>query len=116
MTEENEIVTLAKAAFWVTDAVKGIIGTWTVEENGWGTGDLPRAMEEFRLCMRTLREAGFKDKPKIAERAPYTHNVSVGCFFKKIEDVGDRWVTVRLTTRFGLNAEFEVHEKEPWSN
>jgi hypothetical protein len=115
VSEKNEMETLAEAAFWVTDAVKGRLGKWKVDQTEWTVESARSAYTELVECLATLKEAGFKDKPKVAERAPYTHNIRVGCFFKKIPDVGKRWVTLRVAERFGLDAEFEVHEEEPWT-
>lgn len=118
MTERmkpNAMEELAKASFFVTDAAKGLLGTWKVEEEGWGEGDRTRALEEFYFCLRTLKEAGFKDAKKVADRAPFTANIRVGAFYKKFEGDKRRWVTVIVGDRFGFDATFEVHDKAPWT-
>ncbi len=113
--EKNEMQVLAEASFYVTDAAKGLVGKWDVEEDGWGQGDEARAIAEFYDCLRILKEAGFVDKPKIAERAPFTHNIRTGCFYKEFPE-GKRWIAVTLATRFGFSSSFEVCTSEPWKS
>lgn len=115
MAEKNEMEVLAEASFYVTDAVKGRLGKWKVDDVEWTPESARRAYTELGECLRALSEAGFKDRPKIAERAPYTHNIRCGCFYKKFPDKKKRWVTLRVAERFGLDAEFEVHDSEPWT-
>lgn len=112
---KNEMQVLAEVSFFATDAAKGLVGKWDVEEDGWGQGDLARAVEEFQDCLRILKEAGFVDKPKIAQRAPFTANIQTGCFYKKFPGLGERWIAVTLATRFGFSSSFEVCTTEPWT-
>lgn len=112
--EKNEMQVIAALSFWVTDAVAGRLGEWSIEERGWGEGDSARATEEVYFCLRSLKEAGFTDDSKTAERAPYTPNIKVGCYRKRFKDLGMRYVTIVYSDRFGLKADFKVYDYQPW--
>ena len=115
MTEKNAMEELAKASFYVTDAVKGLVGEWKIEDTDWTVESSRRLYTEMAENLQLLKEAGFKDRPSIAERAPFTHNIRCGCFYKRFPD-GPRWITLRVAERFGFDAKFEVHTKMPWSD
>jgi hypothetical protein len=114
-SDKNAMEVLAAAAYYIPEMVRGVVGSFKIDEEGWGEGDGPRAMAEIGKALAALKEAGFKDVPKVAARAPYTSNIRCGAFFKKFPGDKRRWVTLVLAERFGVDATFEVVDKAPWA-
>ena len=113
---ENEMETLARAAFYVQDAMRGVLGEWEIEDASWSPETSRTAYEELQHCLKRLKEDGWKDRPDLSERAPYSHNIRVGCFYKKVPGVGRRWITLTVAARFGLVAKFKVWKGVPWKD
>jgi hypothetical protein len=104
---------LARSAFYVTDIAAGRIGSFKIEEEGWGQGDGARAYQEIREALAFLEEKGFERDTKGALRAPYSHNIRRTLLKKKFKH-GTIWVTVVLAERFGVDAAFTSHDECPW--
>ena len=113
--QKNEMETLAEAAFYVQDVVKGRIGKFKVEEEGWGQGGAAKAYGEIAFVLKTLKDAGFKDRAALALEAPYTGNIRRGVYYKRFPGNEKRWVVLILAERFGVDATFEVMDTKPWS-
>lgn len=114
--EKNAMEELARAAFYVTDAMRGVLGEWEIEDSDWSPATSRTAYEELQRNLKLLKEAGWKDRPKLSERAPYSQNIRVGCFYKTVRGVGKRWITLTVASRFGLIAKFKVHKDKPWQD
>lgn len=115
MSEPNEMVELAKAAFYITDIAKGLLGEFKIEEEGWGSGDGPRAYQEVKDCLACLDMDGWSRDDKVAMAAPYTANIRRAVLKKKFPaPIGMRWVTVTLAERFGVDCTFTALDHKPW--
>lgn len=115
MTELNAMEELARASYYIQDALRGCPGEFKVEEEGWNEGDRPRAIQELHKCQIAFANGGWKRKPIPERFAPYNlHNVEVCCYYKQFEDERERWATIVITTRFGVDATIQVHDYQPW--
>lgn len=115
MSSPNEMEEVAKAAFYITEIARGCIGSFKIEEEGWGQGDAKRAYDEVMSCLETLDRDGWKRDNALAMSAPYTANIKRAVLVKKFPaPIGKRWVTVTLAIRFGVDSEFTSLDKAPW--
>lgn len=112
---DNEMQEIARAAFYVTDAMRGVLGEFKIEEDGWAAGEGPRAYAEVQDCLLRLRNDGWVFDEKLGMNAPYTANIRRCVLKKKFpKPIGKRWVTVILAERFGVDCTFTVVAREPW--
>lgn len=115
MSQANEMEELARAAFYIQDIAKGAIGSFKIEEEGWGQGDGPRAYQDIKDCLALLDMDGWKRDNEVALMAPYTANIRRAVLKKKFpKPIGWRWVTVTLAERFGVDCTFTSLDEQPW--
>jgi len=103
----NEKETLAQAAYYIPEMVRGVEGKFEIEEDGWGQGNAQAAVEEIHSVQRALTKAGWRRNKAKEKLAPYSHNIEVACYTKQFKPgQKNRWVYITIATRFGVVAKF----------
>jgi len=107
---DNEMEALARASLLVRDLAEGIPGTVVLSTPATL---IPHSEEHERVVLQiyrgqmALRDQGWQRDRKVEWRLAGNHNVEVGAWKKRFPgEKAPRWVTVRVTTRFGLRAVF----------
>jgi len=111
---KNAMEELATAAYYIPELVKGLPGSFVIEQDELTNESANEALADVKQVLAALKEAGWKDAKKLVEVAPFSHNVMVGCFRKRInKDRSYTYITLVLTSRFGILAQFRCQKSKP---
>jgi len=140
--EENPLLAIAEAALYIPELARGLEGEVVIAAsacvvmNEEDVASHKRTLAEIHRAQRTLVEAGWRRHPS-KERTwneQSSHNVEIACYFKRFDQTEPpprsdllfrdnnkralpNWIVVRVTTRFGLHAEFVGvgPKQDPWN-
>lgn len=114
MDEVSEMEVLARASLLVRDLAKGIEGWVVYETDDWTHDEHRRVKNLIHQAQLDMFEAGWQRySPWEAQlQLGGNHNVEVAAWWKRDRrGRKPRWITARITHRFGLRAVFYSNQE-----
>jgi len=116
--ELNAMETLAMAALYIPELARGIEGevVLAMDFNEVGPEEFARVRNEIREAQITLYRAGWRQDRSKEKLAPFDYSYAdYACYHKQFKPgQKNRWITVVVTFRFGLQAIFKGSKELIW--